>query len=191
MELSSNLKKSIFIVALLNFIYFWIEYGVAIKIDSVSLFADSIDFLEDSAINLLILMAIGWSLYRRKQIAILLSILILIPSISTILVIFNKFFNLTTPEPYTLTITGLGALIINVICALLLVRFRKNENSLIKAAFLSARNDVFANIAIIIAGTITLFWNTIWPDLIVGICIFIMNLDAAKAVYLSSKKEYN
>lgn len=179
----------IFLVALLNFLYFWVEYGVAIKIESVSLFADSIDFLEDSAINILILLSIGLSLYRRSQIGILLSLIILIPSATTLWMVVEKFLNFTTPEPFTLTLVGFGALVINSICALLLVRFRKEESSLVKAAFLSARNDVFANIAIICSGFVTMFWYSMWPDLIVGVCIFLMNLDASKAVYQSSKKE--
>jgi Co/Zn/Cd efflux system component len=39
-------------VALLNFGYFTIEFGIALAIGSVSLFADSIDFLEDTFVNL-------------------------------------------------------------------------------------------------------------------------------------------
>ena len=50
-------------VAALNLGYFGIEFAVALAIDSVSLFADSIDFLEDSSINLLILLGLGWYLH--------------------------------------------------------------------------------------------------------------------------------
>lgn len=70
---SSSFKKVVFLVALLNFAYFWVEYDVAIQIGSVSLFADSIDFLEDTAINILILVAIGWSAHRRSQVGFLLA----------------------------------------------------------------------------------------------------------------------
>jgi hypothetical protein len=51
-------------VALLNLGYFTIEFGVARAIGSVSLFADSIDFLEDATVNGLILIALGWSARR-------------------------------------------------------------------------------------------------------------------------------
>ena len=46
-------------VALLNLAYFGVEFAVGLAIGSVSLFADSIDFLEDASVNLLIL-ALGW-----------------------------------------------------------------------------------------------------------------------------------
>ncbi|MES1934774.1 hypothetical protein C27AD_00415 [Salinisphaera hydrothermalis C27AD] len=74
-------------------------------------------------------------------------------------------------------------------CAFLLVRFRHHSGSLTRAAFLSARNDAFANIAIMIAGLITLVWRSGWPDLIVGLGIAFMNADAAKAIWDAARKE--
>jgi Co/Zn/Cd efflux system component len=56
-----NLRRVVIVVAVLNLAYFGVEFAVAIAIGSVSLFADSIDFLEDASINLLIAIALGWS----------------------------------------------------------------------------------------------------------------------------------
>jgi Co/Zn/Cd efflux system component len=53
------LRRIVGIVAALNLAYFGVEFAVALTIKSVSLFADSIDFLEDASINLLILVALG------------------------------------------------------------------------------------------------------------------------------------
>jgi Co/Zn/Cd efflux system component len=186
---SSSFKKVVFLVALLNFAYFWVEYDVAIQIGSVSLFADSIDFLEDTAINILILVAIGWSAHRRSQVGFLLAGIILIPSISTLWMVWQKFIHPMAPDASLLTYTGMGALIINVSCAFLLVNFRKHTSSLVKAAFLSARNDAFANIAIIASGLMTVYSASMWPDLVVGLGIFAMNLDAAKAVFKAARQE--
>lgn len=46
-----GLRRVVFWVALLNLAYFGIEFGVARAIGSVSLFADSIDFLEDALVT--------------------------------------------------------------------------------------------------------------------------------------------
>jgi len=51
---SISFRRTLIIVALLNLAYFFIEFLAAVKINSVSLFADSIDFLEDTFVNLLI-----------------------------------------------------------------------------------------------------------------------------------------
>ena len=51
----SALRRVAWLVALLNVAYFGVEFAVALAIGSVSLFADSIDFLEDASVNCLIL----------------------------------------------------------------------------------------------------------------------------------------
>lgn len=78
------LRRAVLWVALLNFGYFWVEFTVAQSIGSVSLFADSIDFLEDTAINLLILIGIGLSLVYRARLGMLLAGVLLIPGIATL-----------------------------------------------------------------------------------------------------------
>lgn len=52
---TTDLRRVVLFVALLNLGYFGVEFAVALAIGSVSLFADSIDFLEDTSINFLIL----------------------------------------------------------------------------------------------------------------------------------------
>jgi Co/Zn/Cd efflux system component len=97
----------------------------------------------------------------------------------------------TPPAPVPLTLTGLGALAVNLTCALLLAGFRNKGGSLTRAAFLSARNDTIANIAIITAGAVTaLLWHSAWPDLIVGIGIATMNADAAREVWEAAHDEH-
>jgi Co/Zn/Cd efflux system component len=86
-------------------------------------------------------------------------------------------------------VTGLGALLVNFVCAVLLVRVRHHGGSLGLAAFLSARNDVLANAAIILAGLVTSATLSAWPDLIVGLGIATMNAGAAGEVYKAAGKE--
>lgn len=189
MIINISLKKTVIIVAALNLIYFVYEFSIARKIGSVSLFADSIDFLEDAAVNILILLSFGWSIRTRVKLGYVFAGLLLVPGIAVLSVAWDKFQNPETPESLTLGLTGLGALVINVFCAFLLSRFRKSKESLTKAAYLSARNDALANVAIISASVISLFWTSGWPDLIVGIGILLLNLDSASEVLEASRKE--
>ncbi|WP_248730351.1 cation diffusion facilitator family transporter [Pseudomonas sp. MWU13-2517] len=186
----TGLRRAVAIVGLANLAYFFVEFGVAQRIGSVSLFADSVDFLEDAAINFLIFGALGWSLRNRARIGMVLAGVLLIPALALFWTAWQKFNAPTPPDPWLLSITGLGALTINVSCAFLLVKFRHHSGSLSRAAFLSARNDAFANVAIIIAGLVTFQWFSGWPDLIVGIGIAIMNADAAKSVWKAARNEH-
>ncbi len=72
----------------------------------------------------------------------------------------------------------------------MLARYRQHSGSLTRAAFLSARNDVLANLAIIAAGLVTALTQSAWPDLIVGLGIAIMNADAAKEIYQVAREEH-
>ena len=76
----------------------------------------------------------------------------------------------------------------NFSCALMLTRYRHHAGSLTRAAFLSARNDALANVAIIGAGLTTIFVRSAWPDLIVGVGIALMNADAAREIYTTARR---
>ena len=78
------LRRATRFVGLLNLGYFGIEFAVALAIGSVSLFADSVDFLEDASVNFLILAALGWSTRRRAKVGMLLAGILLIPGIATL-----------------------------------------------------------------------------------------------------------
>jgi len=187
---NSGLRRVVIAVALLNLAYFGVEFVVALRIGSVSLFADSIDFLEDASVNFLILMALAWSATQRARIGMLLAGVLLAPALATLWALWHKFQMPVPPEPVPLSLTGAGALVINLSCSLMLARFRAHAGSLTRAAFLSARNDAIANVAIIAAGGITALTQSVWPDVVVGIGIGIMNLDAAREVWEAAHEEH-
>ncbi len=188
--MTRNLRQAVLIVAALNLAYFGIEFAVATAIGSVSLFADSVDFLEDASVNLLIFVGLGWSALNRSRLGIVLAGILLVPGLATVWVAVTKFMTPIVPAPVPLTVTGLGALAVNLSCAFLLARFRDHQGSLTRAAFLSARNDAIANVAIVGAGVMTALTVSPWPDLVVGIAIAILNIDAAREVYAAAKGEY-
>ena len=188
-EMNEGLRRIVARVALLNLAYFGVEFSVALAIGSVSLFADSIDFLEDTSVNFLILIALGWSARHRAHVGMALAGILLVPGLATLWTAWEKFALPVPPAPLPLTLTGAGAMAVNFACALMLARYRTHGGSLTRAAFLSARNDVLANAAIILAGLVTAYTVSAWPDLIVGLGIFLMNLDAAREVYVAARKE--
>lgn len=184
-------KQAVLIVGFLNLGYFFVEFFVALDITSVSLFADSIDFLEDAFTNFLILLGFYLSFQNRIKLGYFLIGLIFIPSLFTLVFAINQFLNPIVTDGFSLTSYAFGALIVNIFCAFLMARFKKADNSLLLTAFYSARNDALANIAMIIAGLITIYTTSHYPDLIVGVLIFLLNLDASKAIYGQINKEKN
>ena len=185
----TSFRRTLIIVALLNLAYFLIEFSAAVKINSVSLFADSIDFLEDTFVNLLIFFSYLMTSTLRPKISKVLVIIILLPGLTALWAAWEQVMRPSMPEAFELTLVGLGALIVNFTCTIILMRFRKNDESLTKAAFLSARNDVLSNLTIITAGLTIMIYPSIWPDLIAGIIVFSINFDAAYKVYKIANTE--
>ena len=188
--MTENLRKVVIVVAALNLAYFGVEFAVALAIGSVSLFADSVDFLEDASLNFLIAIAIGWSATSRARMGMALAGILLIPGLATLWTAWEKFLAPMPPAPLPLSLAGGGALVVNLSCALMLLQFRAHSGSLTRAAFLSARNDVLANVAIIAAGLVTAYTLSGWPDLIVGLGIAVMNADAAREVWSAAREEH-
>lgn len=186
---TTALRRTVITVALLNLAYFGVEFSVALRIDSVALLADSIDFLEDAAVNLLILLALGLGAAARARIGLLLAVLLLVPGLATLAMAWQQWQSLAPPAPAAMAWTGLGALAVNLLCALMLARVRQHGGSLGRAAFLSARNDALANVAIIATGFITAATRSGWPDLIVGLAIAALNAGAALEVWQAARAE--
>lgn len=180
----------VLIVALANLTYFGLEFAVARRIGSVSLFADSIDFLEDACLNLLILVALRWSAKNRARLGMALAGILLVPAIEFGITAWHKLHSMTAPSPLALSLTGFGALVVNFGCALLLARHRHRGGSLTNAAFLSSRNDVAANVTILAASGMSAIWSSGWPDLLVGVGIAWMNADAAWKVLKTARREH-
>lgn len=177
------------VVAAINFVGFVGESVVALVIGSASLFADAADFLEDTMINLLVLTAVGWSLSARRKASYVLAGLILLPAVAAFVMVGLKLVTGEPPEPMTLSVTAVGALVINVVSAVLLFRVRTGGGALMTGAWLAARNDALANVMIIAAGVVTVFWASVWPDVVVGLVIGVIILYAAKEVFEQARAE--
>ncbi|MCJ2059332.1 cation transporter [Methylobacterium sp. J-048] len=176
-------------VAALNLGYFGIEIAVALAIGSVALIADSLDFLEDAAINLLIFAGLSWSARNRARLGTAMAFILLVPALATAYAAYDKFADFVPPAALPLTLTGLGALAVNLTCALMLARHRSGSGSLTRAAYLSARNDAYANLAIIAAGLVTALHPSPWPDLVAAGGIAILNADSAADIFRAAAAE--
>jgi Co/Zn/Cd efflux system component len=185
-----TLRRTVATVAGLNLLAFGAEFAVALAIGSVALMADSLDFLEDASINLLILLGLGWGALARARLGRLLALVILVPGLAALWTAWEKLQDPMAPAALALALTGGLALLVNLACALLIARHRNAGGSLTRAAFLSARNDVVANAAIIAAGLVTAFlWRSAWPDLLVGLGILALNATAAWEVWEAAGEE--
>lgn len=188
--MSEPLKSIVARVAILNLSYFAIEFYFAQRFNSVALFSDSLDFLEDASVNILIFLSFSLAVIWRASLSYIFAFLLLLPGCSFLYNALQQISNPITPNGEGMSIVGLGALCVNIYCAIILNKFKEIKGGLAKAAYFSARNDAIANVLIIIAGIVTLFWLSAIPDLIVGSMIFLMNADSARAILKAANREH-
>lgn len=184
-----TLRQAVLIVALLNAAYFVVEFLAARAVMSVSLLADSIDFLEDTSLSLLVFFAATWSVRRRARVGHVLAVLLLVPALTSLWMLVDKVLHPTPPEAIGFGLASAGALVVNLVCAFILVSHRNTHGSLSRAAWLSARNDAAVNIAMIAAALLTLVWVSAWPDVILGAAVIALNADAAVKVWKRASAE--
>ncbi len=180
---SSSVRRVVLAVSGLNLAGFAVEVVVALAIGSVALVADSVDFLEDASVNLLVALALGWPLHRRALAGRVMAGVILVPALVAAAQAVRKAGDPVPPDVTALVLTALGAAVVNGLCALLLVRVRHHGGSLGRAAWLSARNDVAVNLAVVVMAAVTAWTASGWPDVVLGVGIVLLNGTAAVEVW--------
>lgn len=183
------LRRTVVTVAGLNLAGFAVEVVVAVAIGSVALVADSVDFLEDASVNALVALALGWPLARRARAGRVMAGILLLPALAAGWQAVAKIADPVPPAVEALTVTALAAAAVNFTCALLLVRLRHHGGSMGRAAWLSARNDVAANLAVVVMAGVTAWTGSGWPDIVLGIGIVLLNGAAAVEVWRLAGRE--
>lgn len=185
----ARLRRVVLTVAGLNLGYFVVELTIALRAGSVALLADSVDFLEDTSVNLLVWLALSWPLARRSVAGKAMAVIILGPAALAAVEVVRRFSAPVVPQVMPLVLASLGAIVVNGASAWLLAAVRHHGGSLSRAAFLSARNDVLVNLAIIAMAAVTAWTRSGWPDLALGCVILALAARAAHEVWEVSEEE--
>ena len=82
----------------------------------------------------------------------------------------GDFSSGVTPEATVMSAIGVIALLANLICLLLLARHRE-DNLNMSSVWLCSRNDIIANISVLIAAGLVFLTGSILPDLAVGLLL--------------------
>jgi Co/Zn/Cd efflux system component len=121
------------------------------------------------------------------RLARFLAALLMVPVVSVAFSVAQEINNPSVPSGTGISFVATGALAINFTCSLLLAKFRKEDQNLVMAAYLSARNDAITNISIIAVGILTIFCPSSVFDIAVGVGIGVLNSNSALKVWRSAK----
>ena len=174
---SEEIKERSVLVTLLaiNGFMFLVEIVLGILADSTGLVADSLDMLADATVYGIALYAVGRAASVKSKAARLSGWLQIALAAGVFLDILRRFLYGSEPDFWFMFGVGIAALIANVICLALLARHRKGEVHM-RASWIFSKNDVIANLGIIVASLLVYMTDSPWPDLAIGALITVVVL---------------
>lgn len=183
-------RKALLIAAGLNMAMVIVEVAAAFFANSMALFADAVDFYEDAMTYLMAVALIGFGYRVRAAFGALLALLMLLPSLWIAWKAIEQLLYGQPPSPLPMGLIGFLALAVNLYCAWLLLPHREGDSAH-QGVWLSTRNDAIANIAIILAAVATALTGAIWPDVVVGLVIAGINIQAALLIGALAVREWS
>ncbi|HHL45443.1 MAG TPA: cation transporter [Gammaproteobacteria bacterium] len=163
-------RRTLIALFAINSVMFLAEFSAGIIGDSTALIADSLDMLADASVYAIGLYAVGRSLRVKAGAAQVSGIFQIVLGLGVLFDIVRRTFLGSEPEPSFMIVVGLVALAANTLCLLLIHKHRHGEVHM-RASWIFSKNDVIANVGVIIGGLLVSSLNSSWPDLVIGLVI--------------------
>lgn len=181
-------RRALWIVVALNLGYGAVEMVGGIISGSQALKADALDFVGDGAITFIGLLAIGWSLAWRARSALIQGVFLGLLGLGVVGSTIWRVLHQMMPEAGLMGAFALGALIVNVISVLPLLKHRTGDANM-RAVWLFSRNDAIGNLAVIIAAGLVGWLGSPWPDLIVAFAIAALFLHSSWMIVRDARRD--
>ena len=181
-------RRVLWIALVANITMFAVELWAALWSGSSALAADAADFLGDSANYALSLGAIALGGAWTSRVALLKGLAMSFYGVAVLAYAGWRAWLGVAPEPLTMGIVGLLALAVNIGVGVLLYRFREGDANM-RSVWLCTRNDVIANILVLIAAAGVFGTGTIWPDVAVAAFLAILGLTSGRIVIRQARAE--
>lgn len=157
----------------LNAVMFVAEIIIGIIAESTGVIADSLDMLADAMVYGVAITAIGKTASRKNLAARISGFFQLGIAVMVLGDIARRYIYGSEPESPLMFGISCVALIVNIVCLRLISKERKGEVHM-RASWIFSKNDVLANLGVIIASVLIYFTGARWPDLAIGFIITII-----------------
>ncbi len=165
--ISAGYRRVLWLVIGINVTMFLVEMTAGGLAGSRALQADALDFLGDSLTYGISLFVIGMSLRARASAALLKGVSLGVMGLWIFASTAYEVLVLRVPDAPVMGAVGLLALLANLACVCLLIRYKDGDAN-VRSVWLCSRNDAIGNVAVMVAGAAVFVTATAWPDLIVA-----------------------
>ncbi|MBX9942687.1 MAG: cation transporter [Reyranella sp.] len=160
-------RRVLWAALVVNFAMFAIEIGAGLAAQSVSLMADSLDFLGDGANYGISLFVLGMALQWRARASLLKAASMGVFGLWVAVTTVNHALAGTVPQAHVMGAVGALAFAANLGVALLLYRWRTGDSNM-RSVWLCTRNDAIGNLAVLVAAAGVFGSSSGWPDYVVA-----------------------
>jgi cation diffusion facilitator family transporter len=172
-------------VLLINAVLFVVEGAAGLLANSTALLADSLDMLGDSLVYGFSLYVLWRSAAWKAKAALLKGVVMAVFGAGVLLEVIYKMISGIVPSAETMGIIGALVLLGNGICFLLLFSHRSDDLNM-RSTWLCSRNDIIANLSVLVAAIGVKMFDASWPDILVGAAIAALFLRSAFTVLRES-----
>lgn len=181
-------RRVLWTALLVNGAMFGIEIVASFIGDSVSLQADALDFLADSANYATSLFVVGMAISARARATLVKGATMAAFGFWVIGSAVYRAVTGSVPDAGVMGGIAFLALTANVAVATLLYRFRQGDSNM-RSVWLCSRNDAVGNLAVMVAAAGVFASSSRWPDLFVAALIAGLNISAAVHVVRLARRE--
>lgn len=181
-------RRILWIALAVNLAMFVVEIGSGVRAGSVSLLADALDFLGDSANYAISLWVLGLGLAVRARAAQFKALSMLLFGLGVLATAFWNAWQGVLPDAPTMGLVGSLALLANLGVAALLYGYREGDSNM-RSVWLCTRNDALGNLAVLLAALGVFGSGSGWPDLLVASIMAGLAISAAVQVLRQARAE--
>ena len=186
--LKANQRRVLVIVLGINVLMFFVEIVGGIVGQSTSLLADSLDMLGDALSYGLSLFALDQGIRWKARAALVKGVIMLVFGIGVLIEALVKSFLVVLPSAHMMGSIGFLALAANLVCLLMLTP-HKNDDVNLRSTWVCSRNDIIANVGVLVAAAAVVLLHSKWPDILVGLGVALVFLTSAFSVLKESLSE--
>jgi len=163
-------RRILHVVLWINAVMFVVEFLAGVAGHSTALLSDSADMLGDALVYGVSLYAIARGPMWQTRAALLKGAIMAAFAAGIVVEVLLKLARGVTPSADVMSGIGLLALAANAVVLAFLWRRRADDLNM-RSVWLCSRNDVIANVAVLLAAAGVGLTGSPWPDIIVGLAI--------------------
>jgi len=179
-------RNLLWTVLVLNGGMFFVEFIAGWLAQSSGLMADSLDMFADAMVYMVGLYAVGKAIQYKAKAALFNGSLQLLLAGFIMLDVVLRLIGGSEPQTQVMLWISLLAMAVNLFCFILLSRHRSGDINM-RASWICSRNDMIANVGVIVSAGLVVWLDSAIPDLVIAIIIALVIVQSSVKIVTEAR----